>query len=102
MAKATSKTTLSLSATKVTYGHEQAEHLTVTVTPRYSGIPAGKVTIKTGTTTACTVTLASGKGSCTLGASKLRAGTYTLVAAYPGSSDFTSSTSAKKTITVVK
>ena len=86
----------------MTYGHEQAEHLTVTVTPQYSGTPSGKVTIKTGTTTVCTITLASGKGHCTLTARQLRRGTYTLAAAYPGSSDFTSSTSARKTLTVVK
>ncbi|MCW2932904.1 MAG: hypothetical protein JWM19_3866, partial [Actinomycetia bacterium] len=45
--------------------------------------------------------LASGKGSCTLSATKLPAGTHALAAAYPGSSDFTSSTSATKTLTVV-
>jgi hypothetical protein len=41
-------------------------------------------------------------GNCTLTASQLRPGTHTLVAAYPGGSDFTSSASAKKTLTVVK
>jgi hypothetical protein len=100
VSKAASKTTLSLSATKVTYGHEQAERLSVTASPQYSGTPGGKVTIKSGKTTVCTITLGSGKGSCTLSARQLRTGTYTLVAAYPGSSDFTSSTSAKKTLTV--
>jgi Bacterial Ig-like domain (group 3) len=102
VAKAASKSTLSLSAARVTYGHEQAEHLTVTVTPQYSGTPSGKVTIKAGTATICTITLASGKGSCTLTARQLRVGTYTLAASYPGSSDFTSSTSARKTLTVVR
>jgi hypothetical protein len=102
VAKANSKTTLSLSAAKVTYGHEQAEHLTVTVTAQYSGTPGGKVTIKTGTVTVCVITLASGKGSCTLTARQFPAGTRTLVAGYPGSSDFTSSASARQTLTVVK
>jgi hypothetical protein len=102
VSKAASKTALSLSAARVTYGHEQAEHLRVTVTPQYSGTPGGKVTVKTGTITVCTISLASGKGSCTLTASKLRPGTYTLVAAYPGSGDFTGSASARKTLTVVK
>ena len=95
-------TALSLSAARVTYGREQAERLAVTVTPQYGGTPGGTVTVKSGTTTVCVITLASGKGSCTLTASKLRTGTYTLVAAYPGSSDFTSSASARKTPTVVR
>jgi Bacterial Ig-like domain (group 3) len=100
VAKASTKTTLSLSAATVTFGHEQSEHLTVTVTPQYSGTPGGKVTIKTGTITVCTITLASGKGSCTLTARQLSRGTHTLIAAYPASSDFTGSASAKKTLTV--
>jgi Bacterial Ig-like domain (group 3) len=94
-------TSLALSAAKVTYGHEGAERLSVTVTSQY-GTPGGKVTVKTGTTTVCTITLASGKGRCTLTASQLRPGTHTLVAAYPGNSDFTSSASSRKTLTVVK
>jgi hypothetical protein len=59
-------TSVSLSAAKVTYGHEQAEHLTVTVTPQHSGTPTGTVAVKNGTATECTIILASGKGSCTL------------------------------------
>ena len=102
VARAPSKTALSLSAAKATYGHEQAERLTVTVSPQHGGTPGGKVTIKAGTATVCTITLASGKGSCALAASKLRPGTYTLVAGYPGSSDFTSSASVRKTLVVVK
>jgi hypothetical protein len=100
VAKASTKTTLSLSAATVTFGHEQAEHLTVTVAPQFSGTPGGKVTIKTGTITVCTITLASGKGKCTLTARQLSRGTHTLIAAYPASSDFTGSASAKKTLTV--
>ena len=102
VARATSKSTLSLSAARVTYGHEQAEHLTVTIIAQYSGTPGGKVTIKTGTVTVCVITLASGRGSCTLTARQLPAGTRTLVAAYHGSSDFTSSASARRTLTVAR
>jgi hypothetical protein len=61
----------------------------------------GKVTVKTGTATECTIILASGKGNCTLTTTKFRAGTHALAAAYPGSSDFTSSASAGKALTVV-
>jgi hypothetical protein len=101
--KATSKVALKLSTRKVTYGDEQGEHLSVTVSPQYSGSsPTGNVTINESTTTLCTITLSSGKGSCTLKASKLRAGTYGLVAKYGGSETFRGSTSAKETLTVVK
>jgi hypothetical protein len=103
VAKATSKTTLRLSAANVTYGHEQAEHLSVTVSPQYSGLrPAGTVRVKQSTTTLCVITLKSAKGSCKLSAKRLKAGTYRLVATYRGSPDFKSSTSAKKKLTVVK
>ena len=84
----------------MTFGHEQAERLSVTVAPQYSGTPGGKVTVKTGRTTVCTITLASGKGHCTLTARQLRRGTYPLIASYPGSSNFTGSASARKTLVV--
>jgi hypothetical protein len=102
VSKATSRTKLTLSSARVTYGKEQTEHLTVTVTPQYSGTPGGKVTIKAGNTTVCTITLGSGKGSCRPPRRKLPVGRYTLVAAYPASADFSSSTSAKSTLTVVR
>ena len=66
VAKATTTTVLSLSAATVTHGQEQAEHLTVSVVPQYGGTPDGTVTIKSGTTKVCTITLSSGGGSCTL------------------------------------
>jgi len=103
VAKATSKTTLKLSATKVPYGHEQVEHLSVTVLPQHSGsAPTGWVTISESGTRLCTITLASGKGTCTLSSKELKAGTYRLVATYGGSTNFKGSTSAKETVTVAK
>jgi len=102
VAKAASKITLALSTAKVTYGHEQSERLTVKVTGQDAGTPSGKITVKSGTTTVCTITLASGKGSCTLTARKLPVGTRTLVAVYGGNVDFTGATSARKTLKVVK
>jgi hypothetical protein len=103
VAKATSKTTLELSATKVPYGHEQVEHLSVTVSPQHSGsAPIGQVTISESGTRLCTITLASGKGTCTLSSKELKAGTYRLVATYGGSTNFKGSTSAKETFTVAK
>ena len=103
VAKATSKTSLKLSAAKVTYGDGSVEHLSVTVSPQYSGTTAtGTVTVKQSTTTLCVITLKSGKGSCTFPAKKLPAGAYSLVATYGGSANFKGSTSAKETLTVVK
>jgi hypothetical protein len=101
--KATSKTALKLSERKVTYGRERHEHLSVTVSPQFSGsTPTGKVTIKASTRTLCVIRLSSGKGKCTLSAKRLNAGTYHLVATYGAGTNFKGSTSAKETLTVVK
>jgi hypothetical protein len=95
-------TALALSAAKVKVGHEQAEHLTVTVKPGFSGTPAGKVTVKTGTTRICVITLVKGKGTCTLTARQLRPGKHALTATYPGTAPYARSSSPKKTLTVTK
>ena len=104
--RAGSTTALTLSATKVTYGHEQAEQLSVVVAPEHTGpVPFGSVTISTigtSTKTLCTITLASAVGSCTLSSRKLPAGTYSLVATYSGSASFEASASASSTLTVAK
>ncbi|MFZ2056946.1 MAG: G1 family glutamic endopeptidase [Acidimicrobiales bacterium] len=103
VAKATTKTVLKLSPTKVTYGSEQVEHLSVTVSPQYSGTtPIGKVTITESTTVLCVITLSGATGSCTLPAKKLPAGSYAFVATYGGITNFKGSTSAKETLTVAK
>ena len=103
VAKASSKTALKLSNARLTYGDEGAEHLSVTVSPEFTGLtPTGTVTIKESTTTLCTITLSAAKGSCTLSAKKLSVGTYSLVATYGGSTNFKGSTSAKETLTVIK
>jgi hypothetical protein len=100
VAKATSKTALKLSRSKVTYGNEGVEFLSVTVSPQYSGLtPTGTVTVKESTTTFCVI---ASSGSCGLSGKKLKAGTYSLVATYGGSTNFKGSTSAKETLTVVK
>ena len=100
--KASTATTESLSAAKVTDGREQAERVSVAVTAKTGGPPAGKVTVRAGSAALCVITLRSGKGSCTLTARRLRPGTYRLAAAYPGSPDFARSASRAKTLTVVK
>jgi Bacterial Ig-like domain (group 3) len=95
-------TSLARSAATVTYGREQAEHLTVTVVSRHGGTPAGTVTVKAGTATVCLVKLRSGRGSCTLTARQLKVGTYHLVARWPGSADFAPSASPTETLKVAK
>ncbi len=102
VARAESRTSLSRSVIKVTYGHEHSEKLSIAVSPQYSGAPSGKVTVKAGSATMCAITLKSGKGACTLSARKLRTGRWHLVADYAGNSDFAGSASPPKTVTVVK
>jgi Bacterial Ig-like domain (group 3) len=103
VAKATSKITLKLSVTKVTYGEEEVEQLSVTVTGQGKGlVPTGTVTIAESSTTICSFSLTLGKGSCSLSASQLAVGRYSLVATYGATTDFVGSASTKKTLTVVK
>ena len=99
--KATTKTALKLSGSRVTYGDEQAERLSVTVSPQFAGVvPSGKVTVKESTTTLCVIKLSSAKGSCTLGATRFGTGVEHLVASYGGSSDFDGSSSSHQTVTI--
>jgi hypothetical protein len=95
-------TSLALSAAKIRFGHEQAEKISVKVTGRTGGTPGGKVTVKAGSATICVITLAHGKGACTLAARKLRPGSYRLTAVYGGSGTYAGSASRTKTISVVK
>jgi hypothetical protein len=102
VAQAASTTTLSLSAAKIVYRHERSERIRVAVSPQFSGTAGGKVTVRAGTATVCSIMLSTGRGSCTLAASKLRAGRYHLVAQYQGSADLTASASAAKRLVVSK
>jgi hypothetical protein len=100
--KAATKTGLALSKSSITFGQEQAEHLSVAVAPQFGGTPVGTVTLKTGTRTVCTIRLKSGKGSCTLTAKEFKPGTYQLTASYPGKGGFTGSGSAPRTLKVAE
>jgi hypothetical protein len=92
-----------LANAKLAYGDEQVEHLSVTVSPQYSGTtPTGKVTITESTTVLYVITLSGAKGSCTFSAKKLPAGRHAFVATYGGSTNCKGSTSAKETLTVAK
>jgi len=101
VAKATSATRVSMSSARVTYGDDGAETLSVDVAPEFAGsVPTGTVTVDESTTAVCVITLSAGRGSCTLPATQLGAGTYRLVATYAGSSDFDASTSGIATLVV--
>ena len=76
--------------------------MSVQVTVATGASPTGQVVIRAGTTGICTITLANGKGSCTLTASKLAVGTHQLTATYNGDGTHARSTSAKKALTVTK
>lgn len=97
-----SATGLALSTAKLTYGHENAEHFTITVTGWRSLTPTGTVTVNAGNATICAVTLRDGKGSCTLTAARLKPGTYSLTARYVGSVGYLSSTSPAKTLKIAR
>ena len=101
-ARSATATALTLSAAKIKAGHEQSEHLTVLVSSHLSGTPAGQVTITAGSASLCVITLAKGKGGCTLASRKLRPGSYHLTAAYPGSSNSGASISPRKALTVTR
>jgi hypothetical protein len=65
-----------------TYGDEQADQLSVTVTSQYGGTPDGTVTVNSGSATVGTITLVSGSGSCALPATGLPGGTDQPTASY--------------------
>ncbi len=100
-----SATSLKLSASSVTYGHENAEHLTVHVTS--AAAVTGKVTVtakpaKGKSVKLCVITLSSGAGSCTLARKALKSGSWKLTAAYGGAPDVVGSDSAQKALKVRK
>lgn len=94
-------TSLTNTPATVTYGAENVETFTATVTAA-TGTPDGVVLVETDGAVVCTVTLVNGTGSCSLTADELTPGTYSLVGAYPGSVDpDAASTSAPVSLTVL-
>jgi hypothetical protein len=100
VARAKTTTSLSLSKATITYGHENAEKLTVSVSHLSGSYSTGKVTIKAGSTVLCIISLSKSTGSCILSTKKLKAGTYHLSASYGGNVSYATSTSAAKTLKV--
>jgi len=91
----TTTTAFTLSRTKVAYGQENLEKLSVKVSSAFGGTPGGTVTVTAGPTTLCTITLSKGTGSCTLSAKRLRIGNYSLLARYAGNASYASSSISK-------
>jgi hypothetical protein len=83
--QASSTTTLVSSQNPSNY--QQAVTFTATVSPQFSGTPAGTVVFKDGTTTLKTVTLSGGVAKFTT--STLASGTHQITATYSGNVDFT-------------
>ena len=105
--KAPTTTGLVLSTSVVTYGGESATVITATVAPGFTyGTATGTVTIKTGATTLCTVTLTGSSGnvgSCSPADTALSVpgSPFSLTATYSGDGNFTGSLSSAQTLTVI-
>ena len=109
---ASTATTITFTPASITLGNETAGQFTPTLTPTpaAAGTPTGTVTVSaTNTSTNATTVLctlpaaqATGANSCSPGANNvLVAGTYTVIASYPGDPNFTASAgTAAGTLTV--
>jgi hypothetical protein len=100
----TTRTTVSESPTKVTYGHESASVISVTVTTNDGGaVPNGeKVTVHVGAI-ACTAALKGGQGTCRVAKTALPVGSYPVSATYGGDANLSgSSGSSASRLTVSK
>ncbi len=101
--KASTTTTL-VGPFSVVYGNEGSVTFSPTVTPAFSGSPAGLVTVAAGATTLCTFTLPAGTGCAAPGTLLPPSGSpYSVTATYAGDSNFTTSTSSPaQSLTVAK
>ncbi|HLN15996.1 MAG TPA: Ig-like domain-containing protein, partial [Acidimicrobiales bacterium] len=87
--RATTTTQLQVVPATVTYGDLATEVVTATVDPQFTGTPTGTVTITSGATTLCTVTLIGGTGTCSPAAGvQLPTGTHDVTATYGGDTNF--------------
>ncbi len=104
VSKAATTTLLSVTPNVVTAGQESSAVFTATVSPVApgGGMPTGTVTVASGATTLCTITLANATGTCNPGASALAASgvPYTITGTYNGGANFLGS-SGSTTLTVI-
>ena len=93
---ASTSTSVSVTPTSVAFGSEDGATFSVAVTPQFSGAPTGTVSVSTGATLLCTVTLPA--TTCTTTGQALPVGgPYALTAAYSGDTNFTTSTGTDPT-----
>ncbi len=92
-------TTLRMAHTKIAYGSERSERLTVTVRAK-KGTPAGTVIITAGSEAVCRLALKNGFASCTLGRWQLGSGSFKLRARFEGSNEYQMSTSRAELLKV--
>ena len=99
-----SVTTLALSRSTVTYGHEQVEKFSVKVSAGApgTGVPTGRVVVESRSRFLCVIHLHRGTGSCALSPRALAPGSYKIVAYYTGDRNFKPSASGKQTLTVLR
>jgi large repetitive protein len=100
-----STSTLSLTKTSIVKGHEQSETFKVVVTGAKGTKPTGIVDIDAGSKLLCFATLSpagvtTARGACSLNATQLKSGTYTVTAAYLGGGAVASSVSSSKSVKV--
>jgi Bacterial Ig-like domain (group 3) len=95
------RTALRLSASRVSYGHEQAVRASVVVSAGL-GDPHGVVGVDSGATTVCVIRLVHGIGTCKLTSKKLKPGAYCLVARYVGTRNDDPSASPKQTLMITR
>jgi len=101
--KALTTSALSLSDGVATFGHEQHVKFSARVgVPRGMSQTPGTVLVKSGSKRLCVIDLVHGKGSCSLGASELLVGRYSISAQYQGSNKLQVSVSRKQTLTITK
>jgi hypothetical protein len=95
-------TTLTLSAPRIAFGHEDSELLTFQVASGNAQPPTGAVTITTGPFVICDSALTkNGTGTCTMSSSQLAPGNYQLIATYRGDASNAGSTSTAQRLTVL-
>ncbi len=95
-------TWLTQATTLVLYGSEQLQifHVTVRPAPGVSRAPTGTVTIKSGSTTLCTIVLSVRGGSCSPSPRALPPGIYGVRGYYSGDAMFSASVSNVTTFQV--
>lgn len=97
-----SVTALALAYSTITYGSEQVQTFSATVSAGTgTGVPTAYVVVESGPTILCTMRLSGGTGTCSPGPTALAAGTHTIVANYTGDASFDSSVSSGQALTVM-